>query len=60
MAKHGQYYYTPHRNMWGVWKKGRMVNGAQMDDFIMDFPTKIQAEKFVYKANGWSKPINNN
>lgn len=53
--KEGQYYYRPHRRSWGVWKAGKIVNGIQMDDFISDFATKIQAENFVYKMNGWSK-----
>lgn len=55
--KEGQYYYRPHRNMWGVWKVGKKdQSGVSMDDFIMDFSTKIQAERFVYKMNGWTKP----
>lgn len=49
----GQYYYARHRGLWGVWKKGKMVDGIQEDDFISDFCTKIQAETFVYKMNGW-------
>lgn len=53
--KEGQYYYQPHHGKWGVWKIGRVENGISMDDFIMDFSTKIQAENFVYKANGWNK-----
>ena len=53
--KEGQYYYAPHRNKWGVWKRGKEgPNGIHMDDFIMDFQTKIQAKNFVYKANGWN------
>ena len=52
--KEGQYYYKPHRSMWGVWKRGRTENGVTMDDFISDFSTKIQAKDFVYKMNGWS------
>ncbi len=53
--KEGQYYYAPHRGKWGVWKRGKEENGSCMDDFISDFFTKIQAENFVYKMNGWSK-----
>lgn len=53
--KEGQYYYAPHRNKWGVWKVGKIApNGAHIDEFIMDFSTKIQAENFVYKMNGWT------
>ena len=49
----GKYYYSPHRNKWGVWKVGKKTpNGTLMNDFIMDFSTKLDAERFVYKMNG--------
>lgn len=54
----GQYYYAPHRGSWGVWKKGKEENGISMDDFIEDFPTKIQARNFVYKMNGYTLKTN--
>lgn len=53
-AKEGQYYYAPHRRSWGVWKRGREVNGTRADEFISDFATKIQASNFVYKMNGFN------
>jgi len=54
--REGQYYYGRHRASYGVWKVGkRGTDGARIDEFIADFPTKIQAEKFVYKCNGWTK-----
>lgn len=56
--KEGQYYYRRHRNMWGVWKKGKdnEKTGTSINDsFIMDFKTEIQAKNFVYKCNGWHK-----
>lgn len=53
-AKEGQYYYAPHRRSWGVWKKGKVVDGISInDEFICDFSTKIQAKNFVYKMNKW-------
>lgn len=53
----GQYYYHFHRSVWGVWKVGKKdEKGASVDDFIKDFPTKTEAENFVYKMNGWKKP----
>ena len=56
-VKDGEYFYAPHRRSWGVWKAGKTsANGIRMDDFIMDFSTKIQARNFVYKCNGWKKP----
>ena len=54
--KEGQYYYAPHRSSFGVWKAGATGNGGvRADTFISDFPTRIQAESFVYKMNGWKK-----
>lgn len=53
--KEGEYFYHKHRNMWGVWKKRKSVNGGEEGEFIADFSTQIQAERFVYKANGWTK-----
>ena len=54
--KEGQYYYAPHRRSWGVWIVGATgVYGTRMDTFVSDFSTKIQAESFVYKMNGWRK-----
>lgn len=50
----GQYYYAKHRNMWGIWKVGKKVNNTRMDHFIMDFSAKLDAERFVYRMNGWS------
>ena len=57
-AKPGQYYYAPHRNMWGVWKRGKENNGVSSDEFISDFATKIQARDFVYKMNGYTLKTN--
>lgn len=52
--KEGQYYYARHKSMWGVWKAGKAnPNGSRLDEFIMDFSTKIQADAFVKKMNGW-------
>lgn len=52
-VKEGQFYYRRHRNMWGVYKKGKVQNGVGMDDFVSDFVTQIQAKTFVYRMNGW-------
>lgn len=53
--KEGQYYYAPHRRSWGVWKVGKPgPSGARANDFIMDFSTKQDAERFVYKMNGYT------
>lgn len=54
-VKEGQYYYQRHRNKWGVWKQGKIVNGVSQSQFITDFWTEIQAKNFVYSMNGWTK-----
>ena len=53
IMKEGQYYYAPHRSSFGVWKVGRTVNGMRQDEFISDFSTRVQAQSFVRKMNGW-------
>lgn len=50
----GKYYYAPHRRSWGVWKVGKQTNGVRTDQFIMDFSTKLDASRFIYKMNGYS------
>lgn len=53
--KEGQFFYKPHRRSWGVWKVSKISeDGTRICDFITDFSTQIQAEKFVYTANGWA------
>jgi len=54
--REGQYFYAPHRRSWGVWKAGKMSEktGVRMDDFVSDFSTKIQAQNFCYKMNGYT------
>ena len=55
-VKEGIFYYARHRRQWGVWKTGKTSeSGVRMDDFISDFPTRVQAEGFVYKMNNWKK-----
>ena len=53
--KEGQYYYKRHRNMWGVWRKGKDEGLTDGDVFISDFSTQAKAKSFVYKANNWLK-----
>lgn len=55
MIKPGQYWYRPHRSMWGVWRQEETVNGVGSAEFIDDFPTRKEAEAFVYEKNGWRK-----
>jgi hypothetical protein len=51
--KEGQYYYRPHRSMWGVWINHNHPNGITTGDFVKDFATKGEAIRFVYEKNGW-------
>ncbi len=56
-AREGQLFYAPHRGLWGVWKRGKTVNGCTDSSFVKDFVNKQDAKKFVYDSNGWN---NNN
>ena len=58
MVKDGQYYYAPHRRMWGIWKHHEDGNGYSHGDFIKDVPTKEEASKEVYRLNGWKQKTN--
>lgn len=51
----GQYYYSPHRSLWGIWRVGKEINGLRTNKFVADCSTKEEAEERVYKLNGWSK-----
>ena len=55
-AKEGQYYYAPHRRMWGVWKRvvpDGDASGTMTGTFVQDFKTKEEARAFVFEKNGW-------
>lgn len=49
----GQYYYAPHRRMWGIWR-----NEGLSATFIGDYPTKEEAKSEVYRLNGWKQKSN--
>jgi len=51
--KDGQYYYRPHRSMWGIWKHHKLGDGISEGEFIMDCGTKEEASREVYRLNGW-------
>lgn len=53
--REGQYYYRPHRRSWGVWINHNHPSGVSTGDFVQDFPTKEEAQRFVYEKNGWDK-----
>lgn len=55
--RQGQYYYRPHRSMWGIWQNQNLGGGVSTGTFIKDLPTKEEAEKEVYRLNDW-KPKN--
>ena len=54
-VKPGQYYYAPHRGMWGVWLKTEDGSG----DFVKDFVTRDSAREFVYDKNNWKNDKGN-
>lgn len=58
VTKDGQYYYAPHRRMWGVWQYHDHGNGCGSGTFYNDYPTKEDARKEVYRLNGWGEPKN--
>lgn len=49
----GQYYYAPHRRMWGIWQHHEHIGGISTGDFIKDCSTKEEARREVYWLNGW-------
>lgn len=49
------YYYAPHRSMWGIWKRINLGNGYATGDFIKDCYTKEEASREVYRLNGWKQ-----
>lgn len=51
--KNGQYYYGPHRSMWGIWQYNDYGNGFSDGTFVKDCITKDEARKEVYRLNGW-------
>ena len=52
--KDGQYYYAPHRSVWGIWCNHNHGNGASSGTFVKDCLTKEEAKNEVYRLNGWS------
>ena len=52
--KEGQYYYAPHRNMWGIWQ-WHLFNIADggYGKFVKDCPSQEDARREVYRLNGW-------
>lgn len=52
----GQYYYAPHRSVYGIWQNHELGNGRATGTFIKDCLTKEEARKEVYRLNGWDRP----
>lgn len=55
-ARLGQYYYSPHRNWWGVWQWTSVSETGACGSFVKDFPSIEEARKFVWAMNGWGQP----
>lgn len=56
--RNGQYYYAPHRSMWGIWRNENLGGGVETGTFIKDVPTKEEARNEVYRLNGWKQKSN--
>ena len=53
--KDGEYYYRPHRSVWGIWRHHEHGEGLSSGEFIMDCETKEKAAEMVRSLNGWFK-----
>ena len=53
--KNGQYYYGPHRSLWGIWQWQVGENGAGFGTFIKDCSSRDEARDEVYALNGWKE-----
>ena len=59
--KDGEYYYAPHRRLWGIWQWHEVVPDGEPSGvvaigsgtFVKDYPTKEEARKEVYRLNEW-------
>lgn len=51
--RNGQYYYAPHRRMWGIWQNQNLGGDVSTGTFIKDCMTKQEAADEVYRLNGW-------
>lgn len=53
-----QYYYAPHRRLWGIWEVRRTADGIVPGDFVRDCQTREEARREVYRLNNWKyKPL---
>ena len=52
--KEGEYYYHPHRSLWGIWRWHSLgAAGSGRGEFVKDCMTQEEARREVYKLNGW-------
>ncbi len=56
--RNGQYYYAPHRRLWGIWQNHNFDGGVSSGTFIKDCKTKEEARNEVYRLNGWKPKYN--
>lgn len=59
----GEYYYAPHRSLWGIWRwntwktkdgAGKVIE-CGCGEFVKDCVTKKKAREEVYRLNNWKK-----
>lgn len=51
--KDGEYYYAPHRQLWGIWQHKDLGNGLSCGSHIKDCPTREEARREVFRLNKW-------
>ena len=55
IRREGEYYYAPHRNLWGIWQWHNFeIAKGGYGDFVKNCATKKEAREEVYRLNGWS------
>ena len=52
--KDNQFYYAPHRDLWGVYQHHDDGSGHSCGTHIDDYPTREAARREVFRLNGWT------
>ena len=55
-AQVGQYYFSRHRNQWGIWQYDSVTSNGCSAQFVKNVYTYEDAVREVYSLNGWVQP----